>query len=152
MAKEIVEQVSSGGFIFFKDKDTSEIYVLLTRNLKGEYYLPKGKLEPGESQVEAAFREIKEEVGFDSTQIRYIDLCDTINYGYELDDNRTLSKDLCINVFEADKKHDPAPTDWNDLQSVDWHLYQDAVTTISFSKDQLEKAYGIFMASDTVHG
>lgn len=142
-----MKQISSGGFIFYKDPKSMEISVLLIKNLKDEYWIPKGKLEPGETQLQAAFREINEEVGFNESQITYIDFCDTFSYGYDLDEYKTLVKDLFINVFEADKEYLPAPTDWNDLKSVDWHSYQDALNIISFTKDKLEKSYEIFIRS-----
>ena len=68
--KNIVKHVSSGGFIFHKDKKSLKISVLLIKNTKDEWWIPKGKLEQGESQLDAAFREINEEVGFDFDQVR----------------------------------------------------------------------------------
>jgi 8-oxo-dGTP pyrophosphatase MutT (NUDIX family) len=147
MDKKIVKQVSSGGFIFYKDPKTAEIFVLLIKNLKDEYWIPKGKLEPGETQMEAGFREINEEVGFGSDKIKYIGFCGNFTYGYDLDETRKLIKDLFINVYEANEKHTPAPTDWNDLKSVDWHEYKEALSIISFTKDMLEKSYDIFIKS-----
>lgn len=143
--KQIVKQVSSGGFIFFEDKKDSSIYVLLIENFKNEYWIPKGKLEPGETQIDAAFREIEEEVGFNRSQIKYIDYCDSLTYRYDLDEERTLSKHLYINVFEAANQFAPNPTDWNDLKSVAWYSYENALATISFTRDILEKAHGMFI-------
>src|SRR3989344_9287200 len=122
--KEIVKKVSSGGFIFYMDKETFCVYVLLIKHSNGEIWIPKGKLEPEESQIDAAFREIKEEVGIEYDQLRYIDLCATDSYSYDLDDKHILFKELFINVFSVESKLNPNPTDWHDLESVDWYSYK----------------------------
>jgi 8-oxo-dGTP pyrophosphatase MutT (NUDIX family) len=145
--KNIVKHISSGGFIFHKNKRTQKIFVLLIKNNKGEWWIPKGKLDPGETQLDAAFREIEEEVGLHFHQLKNIGFCDTFTYGYDLDDENFLMKDLFINVFEAYELYDPAPTDWNDLAEVRWVTYEDALNLISFTKDKLEKAYEIFIKS-----
>jgi ADP-ribose pyrophosphatase YjhB (NUDIX family) len=145
--KNIIKHVSSGGFIFHKDKKTLKISVLLIKNNKNEWWIPKGKLEAGESQLDAAFREINEEVGFNFNQLKNIGLCDTYTYGYDIDEENFLMKDLFINVFEARELYIPEPIDWNDLSEVRWFEYEEAVNNISFTKDKLEKSYEIFIKS-----
>ncbi|MFA6050373.1 MAG: NUDIX domain-containing protein [Candidatus Paceibacterota bacterium] len=146
-SKEVVKQVSSGGFIFYIDKTTFCVYVLLIKHKNGEVWIPKGKLEPEETQIDAAFREIKEEVGIEYDQLRYIDLCATDSYSYALDEKRILSKELFINVFSVESKIAPNPTDWNDLVSADWYSYKDALNIIAFNKPELERAYDTFIKS-----
>jgi len=135
--------ISSGGFIFYKDLNTGEVYVLLIKNPKGEYWIPKGKLEQGEDQQTAACREIKEEVGFGSDKVKYVDFCHLDQYQYE-EDGKTLSKDLYINVFEADKKYEPAPEDWHNIEAIGWHKYDEALNLISFNKNELISSFEIF--------
>jgi 8-oxo-dGTP pyrophosphatase MutT (NUDIX family) len=145
--KEVVKQVSSGGFIFYMDKVNASVHVLLIKHKNGEVWIPKGKLENEESQIDAAFREIKEEVGIGYEQLKYIDFCATDSYSYELDDKRTLFKQLYINVFSVENKIAPAPTDWHDLESADWYTYHEALKIIAFNKPELEQAYCIFIKS-----
>jgi hypothetical protein len=52
--KEVVKQVSSGGFIFYMDKVNASVHVLLIKHKNGEVWIPKGKLENEESQIDAA--------------------------------------------------------------------------------------------------
>ncbi|MCX6716487.1 MAG: NUDIX domain-containing protein [Candidatus Taylorbacteria bacterium] len=134
---------SSGGFLFFYNKEEGNIFVILIKNKKSEYWIPKGKLENDESQVDAAFREIKEEVGFGSDKIKYIDFCFLDKYIYE-DEGKVIQKELYINVFEVYKKWDPTPEDWNNIDNVCWYKYEDAFNLISFNKDELIKAQNIF--------
>jgi 8-oxo-dGTP pyrophosphatase MutT (NUDIX family) len=68
-----MHEVSAGGIVFFGDR------VLVLRNHRGDAVFPKGHLEPGETQAEAAMREVWEEAGIrpaivcalGSTQYRY---------------------------------------------------------------------------------
>jgi len=54
---EEVEETSAGGVVF---KDGQ---VVLLRRHSGEWVMPKGHLEPGETDEEAALREVEEETG-----------------------------------------------------------------------------------------
>jgi len=144
-SKKIVKQVSSGGFIFHQDKKSGEVWVILRKDINGEYWIPKGKLESDESELEASFREIEEEVGFNQTQIKFVGFCGKHDYGYDLDEKTTLKKELFVNIFETNDKHPTAPIDWNYTASVEWYLYHDALGKINFTKNLLEKSYKIFM-------
>ena len=145
--KELVKKVSSGGFIFYLDKKNSAVSVLLIKHTNGEVWIPKGKLELGENQIDAAYREIKEEVGIEYDQLRYIDLCATDSYSYDLDEKQVMFKELFINVFSVETKLTPHSTDCHDIESADWYHYSDALNVIAFNRPELKKAYEIFMKS-----
>lgn len=133
-------QISSGGFIFFIKKETKQVFVLLIKNRKGEYWIPKGKLEKGEDQLSAAFREIEEEVGLSKEQISYIDFCSFDKYTYK-EDQKFLGKELYLNVFEAKEQYKPKPEDGEvDITNADWYEYEKALDIISFNKQELIKS------------
>ncbi len=59
---------SAGGIILRKYRNSWQL--LLIKDMSGNWTFPKGKIEKGESSLEAAVREIKEEVGlFDLSMV-----------------------------------------------------------------------------------
>ncbi len=67
---------SSGALLF--RTGSGRLETLLVRSVRGEWGFPKGHLEPGESSLEAAAREIREETGL-SCEIRE-DFCVRVFY------------------------------------------------------------------------
>lgn len=68
---------SSGGVVVYKNK----ILAIKTKNLKNEdvWTFPKGQIEDGESQEEAALREVEEETGY---KCRIVKFLDTVEYWF----------------------------------------------------------------------
>ena len=56
--------VKSCGFVAYKQIE-NENYYLIIKSLNGDVGFPKGHMEPGESELETAIRELKEETGID---------------------------------------------------------------------------------------
>ncbi len=138
--------VSSGGFIFYKDQTTGKIYNLLIKNKKNEYWIPKGHIEEGEDQIAAAFREIEEEVGLGKNQLKYIGLCHLYKFSFTDDNGKPNTKEIYMNVFEADEKYDlKVEQGETDIRGGEWFEYSKALQTImSFSKNELIKAKEMF--------
>ena len=63
----MIEEISSGGVVVFGNT------VLLLKKFNGDWVLPKGRVEEGESLKEAALREVFEESGVKGQVIEYID-------------------------------------------------------------------------------
>ncbi len=61
-----MEETSGGGVIVRNGK------VVVLRKFRGDWVLPKGRLEKGETKEQAALREVKEEAGADASIVRYI--------------------------------------------------------------------------------
>jgi 8-oxo-dGTP pyrophosphatase MutT (NUDIX family) len=66
--------VNSAGGIVLKDNS-----ILMLRKTNGDWVLPKGRIEEGESEDEAAIREVEEESGITATAISRLG---QINYQY----------------------------------------------------------------------
>jgi 8-oxo-dGTP diphosphatase len=55
---------AAGGLVWRQASDRRELIVIHRRRHR-DWTLPKGKVQPGESWVQCAIREVKEETGFD---------------------------------------------------------------------------------------
>ncbi|MGD9589925.1 MAG: NUDIX hydrolase [Pyrinomonadaceae bacterium] len=62
------KQVSAGGVAFRSGPDQTQIVIVLTA-AGGKWQLPKGMIDPGETEVEAAIREVREEGGVETDAI-----------------------------------------------------------------------------------
>lgn len=60
---EVVRETTSGGIVFRHAKDTGKIEILLIKDAKNRWTIPKGHVEPGEEPRQTAAREIQEETG-----------------------------------------------------------------------------------------
>lgn len=145
--KFVGHHVSSGGFIFSINNETKELYVLLIKNNKNEWWIPKGHIEEGESQLETAFREIEEEVGIKKDQLKYIDLSDIYRFSFNDKEGTQNTKEIYMNVFDnidmCDIKAEENET--TDILDVKWFSYEEALNKIiPFSKNELIKAKDIY--------
>ncbi len=61
-------EYSAGAVVFTRCGE--EIFYLLMRSMKGVYGFPKGHIEAGETELEAAVREIREETG---VEVKFVD-------------------------------------------------------------------------------
>ena len=84
------EEVSAGGVVLFGNT------ILLLRKFNGDWVLPKGKVEEGENNQEAALREVSEETGVKADILKY------------LDENRAVHKTVFWYLMQA-KNMDTIP-------------------------------------------
>ncbi len=136
--------VSAGGFVFFEDLTSKQIYVALVRNKYSQWWIPKGHIEEWESHVQCAFREIEEELGLPKDNLEYIDFCCIDRYSYE-ENGEKNTKELYISVFNAKTKTKLIKyAEEIDQLEVAWFTFNDACEIIAFNKNELLKARGIF--------
>lgn len=140
MTKRVIQQTSAGGFVFYYDTKHQKYWVLLIKNLKSEWWLPKGKLESGETAIEAACREINEEVGIPAHTLINLGLCEKGHYSYQTA-HEIYEKDLYIYTYLVKDKQEPSPIDWDNLAEARWFEYAEAAELISFDKDALARSY-----------
>lgn len=138
--------VSSGGFIFYKDISTGEIFTLLITNNKNILWICKGHLEKNEDQVSAALREFEEEMSLEKKYLKYVGLVKKVSYSY-VENGGTNTKEVYINVFCANEKVDLSKNvGVEDITKIEWYGFEDALEKISYDKDDLLKAKGMFLS------
>jgi len=93
----MAEREFSSGGVIIKGSGSSEL-VLLIKDSYGRWTWPKGHVEKAETPLEAAIREIGEEVGLKS--IRLIDEIARINYYYKRQ-GKLMYKTVYLFLFEA---------------------------------------------------
>lgn len=69
----MMEEISAGGLIVFENT------ILLLKKFNGDWVLPKGRVEKGETIKQAALREVLEESGVKAEILKYIGVA---NYKY----------------------------------------------------------------------
>lgn len=87
-----MEEISSGGVVMYKGK------VLLLKKFGGDWVLPKGRVEPGESREDAAIREVREETGAIAVIKKYIGY---IKYAYTVHDTTQVRKTVHFYYMQA---------------------------------------------------
>ncbi len=127
--------VSSGGVVF-RMSSSQVFYLLLGFKRRNIWCLPKGLIEPGESEIDAATREVREETGVNS--LKLVDKIGVIRYQFGYRDKR-FDKTVHFFLFETDQVETTVGTE-HDMYS--WLPYDKAVLALSYpnERDILEKA------------
>jgi len=129
--------IHSAGIVVYKyDALTNERLYILLQYQRGYWDFAKGKLEPGETVLEAAVREVKEETNLD------VDIHpgfeETLDYTFR-ERNGMVHKFVTFFVGEA--LSDNVVMSWEHINFL-WLPYQAALDQLNFdnAKDTLKKA------------
>lgn len=116
-------QVRAAGGVIWRDDEGTRTVLLVHRPKYGDWTFPKGKLEPGETDEEAARREVLEETGLDCEMGRELP---TVRYR----DNKGRTKQVRYwemtvvgGRFEANEEVDAI--EWLDLKPARKRLTYD---------------------------
>lgn len=124
-----MKREKSCGCIVLNDKNQ----VLLIRHNAGHWGLPKGHVEEGETEVETAIREVKEETN--------IDVKVNSNYRYSLSysPKEDVMKDVIF--FLANNTTNNIKEQIEEVQEVKWFEFDDAINIITYdnSRELLRK-------------
>ena len=81
-----MREISAGGLVVRRDDEGAFLAAIRPRGRpEGHWALPKGRVEPGESAVEAALREVREETGIEAEAIAH---AGDVRYVYMRDGRR----------------------------------------------------------------
>lgn len=118
---------SCGAVIFEGDK------ILVIQQVKGHWGFPKGHVEEGETEVETAIREIKEETNLD------VEIDETHRYVEHYSPEEGIEKDVVF--FIAKKTGGEIKVQEEEVKSTEWLLPEDAMDRLTYesSKSILSK-------------
>lgn len=118
---------SCGAVIFEGDK------ILVIQQVKGHWGFPKGHVEEGETEVETAIREIKEETNLD------VEIDETHRYVEHYSPEEGIEKDVVF--FIAKKTDGEIKVQEEEVKSTEWLLPEDAMDRLTYesSKSILSK-------------
>jgi 8-oxo-dGTP pyrophosphatase MutT (NUDIX family) len=119
-------EVHAGGGAIWRDRDGTREVLLVHRPRYDDWTLPKGKLDPGESHLEAALREVHEETalvcsaGPELTASWYVD-------------NRGRSKLVRYWAMTVERDDGFAPND--EVDELRWAALPAAAELLSYRRD-----------------
>jgi ADP-ribose pyrophosphatase YjhB (NUDIX family) len=126
--EEVVHETTSGGIVFRRNEKNGDLEILLIKDAKNRWTIPKGHVEPNEEPKDTAEREIREETGLQQMQVR--DWLGKVNFRYRRNHTlvlMTMHIYLVKGTGNTDRLH---PEDW--LSDIQWLPATQAVENIAY--------------------
>src|SRR5687768_9810328 len=120
-------ETSSGGVVFRRATDVAQF--LLIRDPYGNWGLPKGHLEGGETPRETAVREVAEETGLG--ELAVVDQLPTIDWYFK--DGAVVVHKFCHFFLIESPSGDPCPQLDEGITECQWLPLQGALDTLSYA-------------------
>ena len=126
--EEVVHETTSGGVVFRRHQKTNELEILLIKDAKNRWTIPKGHVEEGEEPKDTAEREIREETGLQEMKVG--EWLGKVNFRYRRSHTLVLMT-MHIYLVEAQGNTDRLhPEDW--LSDIQWLPATTAVDSIAY--------------------
>lgn len=148
MAKKANFELSSGGVVFRKRGETSEI--LLIKDSYGKWSLPKGHVAIKEQEpvVQAALREITEETGL--KKIKAVSKIDEIKYLFKLK-GKLIYKKVVFYLVQSLDLNEKVVFQKKELKGAKWYRLEEALKKIGYKNTAktIQKAISILNNQET---
>ena len=145
----MVDERSAGAVLFYIEEDSSEPEFLLLNYTAGHWDFPKGNIEQGEQEKQAATREIREETGI--TDVEFFDgFRMKIDYRYR-HGMKLVHKEVVLFLARTKTKpvvlsHEHIGYAWKNFEDgIEQLTYRNAKNLLQAAKEFLKKksvAYG----------
>ena len=119
-----MKQEKSCGCIIINDKEE----VLLVHHNKGHWDFPKGHVESGETEVETAKREVKEETNID------VEVNEEYRYSTKYSPKENVIKEVIY--FLARNISDNKQAQLEEVSEVKWFSMEEAMSNITFDSSR----------------
>ena len=143
---QIIREKSAGAVVFFNGENGPEYLLLLYE--AGHWDFPKGGIEEGETELDAAIREVREETGL--TNIEIINgFRKEIHYNFRKNKN-LVKKTVIFYLAKTDTKNVRLSFEHKDYI---WLPYEAAYNKLTFktAKETLEMAHKFLMNHVKLH-
>lgn len=124
---EAVHETTSGGIVF-RRTDRGELQLLLIKDAKNRWTIPKGHVEPGEEPKETAEREIREETGLNEMNV--MSWLGKVNFRYRRGHTLVLMTMHIYLVQGLGDTDDLTPEEW--MNGIEWLPANDAIDKIAY--------------------
>jgi 8-oxo-dGTP pyrophosphatase MutT (NUDIX family) len=128
LISEVVRETTSGGIVFRKNKQTNGLEILLIKDAKDRWTIPKGHVEPGEETGATAEREIREETGLHDMEV--LSWLGKVNFRYRRSHSLILMTMHIWLVEGQGETNKLLPEYW--LNDVKWMPASEAVDKIAY--------------------
>src|SRR3989344_5737241 len=125
---------TAAGMVLFRERKNGREYLILKYNTADHYWgFAKGHLELGETEEQAAFREVEEETGL--TKIELIEGFKEKTKYFFKQDGKAISKQVTWFLGRVKDKHDGFVS--HEHEELKWLSYEETVKLLSFKEYKL---------------
>ncbi len=144
MKSSMENQETSVGAFIYKIEKKEILFLLVYSERNKEWGFPKGHIEPNETEIETAKREIKEETGITNlTFVKDFRCCDTYKIKGTLSSTKNRIIDKNVIYYLANTEDDFKGSVDEEIGQHKWLKYEDCIKYLKYEKQKelIKKAF-----------